>query len=96
LARGAFAETQRTGRAVKKMMWPTWLTVGAVLTVVDVLLGHGSVRWVLPWIVVAVYEAWACWHAERLIAAQDERIAGLNRRLETYRGNAWESGHRPG
>ena len=77
-------------------MWPTWLTIGAVLTVVDVLLGHGSVRWVLPWIVVAVYEAWACWHAERLIAAQDEHIAGLNRRLETYRSNAWESGHRPG
>jgi len=95
LARGAFAETQRTG-PVRRLLWPAWLTAIGALTILGLAFGVVETWAAAFWTVVAVYEAWACWHAERLIAAQDEHIAGLNRRLETYRSNAWESGHRPG
>ncbi len=95
LAGQAYAETQRQG-PVRRLLWPAWLTAIGALTILGLAFGVVETWAAAFWTVVAVYEGWTHWLARKLIAAEDEHIAGLNRRLETYRSNAWESGHRPG
>ncbi len=81
---------------MRGLLRSAWLTALGLLTILGLAFGVVEIWAAAFWTVVAVYESWTHWLARKLIAAQDERIAGLNRRLETYRGNAWESGHRPG